>query len=185
MHRIAVRVFSNPGLYSIECTSNLINIRLNLLSDSTELNTKFIFDGDFDSIKDIDALKMQFFNYILGKFGVSIGSSVEMYKGSLIVNCVLDTDTTTMRNIFDSMLKSPHSILPGFNLSFIEQFDERYLFDPVKEGSPEGRANLFSTAVGAIVGGVIAAVVVVAILAAAGFVYIKKRLNPNIVKGLF
>ena len=83
MHRVAIRVFSKPSLYSLECTSNLINIRLNLLSDSADLNTKFIFDADFDSITDIDALKSAFFNFILDNFGVSLGSSIEMSKGRL------------------------------------------------------------------------------------------------------
>jgi hypothetical protein len=180
MHRITIRVFSSPTSYSFECNSGLINIRSNLLSDSSEMGTKFIFDGDFDSIKDIDAFKMKFFNYFLDNFKVSIGSTIEMSKGSLIVSCDLNTDSTTMRNIFESSLENSGSILPGFNLRSIEQFDERYL----PEVKPVAPGDLSKFPVGAIVGGVFAVLVIVAILAAIVFI-IKMKKQSRHYKGKF
>ena len=179
MHRVPIRVFSSPSFYAFECNSGLINIRSNMLSDSSEMSTKFIFDGDFESIKDIDEFKMKFFNYILDNFKVSIGSSIEMNKGSLIVSCDINTDSITMRNIFDSSLKNSGSILPGFNLRSIEQFDERYL--PQVQTGPPGDPS--KTPVVAIVGGVIAALVAVAILAGIGFAIKKKRRSSAYKKG--
>jgi len=171
MHRIPIKVASTSSYYQLDCLSGLINIRSNLLTDSSDLSTKFIFAGDFDSINDIDEMKMKFYNYVLNKFKVSIGSSIEMYKGSLIVNTALNTDSSTLKILFESMLKSSDSILPGFHLTSIQQFDERYLPISVNQELSSNALTAVTISVGGIVGVVIAGVFVIIVVS----VLIKNR----------